>query len=160
MKALLFLGGWLCVGVVVATMRVEGPLERALALLFWPFFLVQPAQAPPRTGALERLRSALGPEAGSEAFVEELDRALRSLRARLERVEGALAELDEDQGTSRQLLEEARDRARQDLEEALAAIEESAARLVIAQSTGGEVDAILAALRHRLLAAEEVAAVS
>ncbi len=172
MKAWLFVTGWVAVGAFLAFRPGSGRrgAEAALVLLFWPFFL---AQAPPRAGAravdpLVRLRSALGEDPGAQVVADELECALDGVRDRLARVDRALTEISSDgdgavgeaRATSRLLLEEAQQRSRAELDEALAAIEEAATRLVLARESreAGQVDAILTTLRDRLLAVEEVEA--
>lgn len=178
MKAVLFGALWLAPGLVLALRRVERPaLERGLSLLFWPFFLFTGEPAVPRaartpTGPLGRLHRALGGDAGATAVVRELQQAISRLEERLARVESALSELEhagaapeegslaEARRRSASLLRDARDACRTELEAALAAVEETATRLVIARETGSsdEVGELLEALRGRLQAAEEVAA--
>ena len=169
MKAWLFLALWLAVGLWLARQGERSPAERALALFFWPFFLGQGDEEPPPPSPLERLRTALGErDLAGQAIAEELERALDRLRAKLARVEGALAELPREgegavaqaRAASRKLLESARQRHRRDLDAALAAMEEAATRLHLAQdaSERGAVDALLRSLKDRLLAEEEVGA--
>lgn len=178
MKALLFGALWLAPGLLLALRRAERPLgERVLSLLFWPFFLFTGDAAPPSqqaapTGPLGRLHRALGADAGATAVVRELQQAISRLEGRLARVEAALAEVEaplpsEESGSlaearrrSATLLRETRGACLVELEAALAAVEETATRLVIVRERGSsdEVGALLEALRGRLQAAEEVAA--
>ena len=169
MKAWLFLALWLAVGFWVARQAGRSSTERALALLFWPFFLGQGDDDPLPPSPLDRLRTALGErDLAGQAIAEELERALDRLRARLARVEGSLAELPREgrgavaqaRDASRKLLESAREHHRRDLDAALAAMEEAATRLYLAQdaSERGAVDALLRSLKDRLLAEEEVGA--
>jgi len=177
-KALVFGLLWVSVGVVVAARVGASRGERVLVLLFWPFFLVGGEEPEPELrrgrGPLSRLRQALGGEDAAEAVVGELERAVERLERRLSRVDAAHAELDAAVGPggdsdlararrrSMTMLEEARERCRQELDAALAAVEETATRLVVAQETGSsvEVRGLLESLRSRLRAAEEVAGVA
>ena len=182
MKALLFGALWLGPGVVVA-LRASSrhPVERLLCLLFWPFFLFdtdeapQPAAGPVPRGPLARLHRALGGDDAASSVVLELQQAVARLEERLQRMDAALGELGPEAGAalpeadpladararSTSLLQEARTTCKSELDAALAAVEETATRLVIARETGSsaEVRELLASLRGRLQAAEEVAAV-
>lgn len=154
---------WLAVGGAVAFRGARAPVERALALLFWLFFLGD-RPADPEPAALARLRRALGEGDAAQDVVAALRGALDRLSARRARVAEELGALGEGDGVdgararSRALLREAIaavDRERARLE---AAVEETATRLVLAREGGApeQVDALLDALRSRLSAAEEV----
>jgi len=176
-KAVVFGLIWISVGVVFAARSGGSRSERALVLLFWPFFVVggvdAETDAPQNTGPLGRLRQALGGGDTAAAMVGELERTVARLESRLSRVQAAQAELDGDvrpggdsdlaraRERSAAMLGEARERCRRELDAALAAVEETATRLVIAQETSSsaEVEGLLASLRSRLQAAEEVAGV-
>lgn len=170
MKALIFGAIWLCIGTVVAFRDPRPWAERLLAALFWPFFIIStpPPVGPPTHAPLERLRQAMGEGDAAEALLGELERTVARLRARVERLSQAAEKVaggpSEDsamgraRGDSERLLQEARAKARLELEAALVAIDDAATRLVIAREAGqpGEVAALLAALRQRLLAEAEV----
>ena len=180
MHTVLVLSAWLVLGLVIALRGPRPAWERALALLFWPFFLMgelslaPPAAAVPPTspsvdpGSLVRLRAALGEGDPAQALVADLGRALAAHQARVDRLEAALAAvggpstedpaLDRARARSRALLAQARDAERQALGEALAAIEEAATRLWLlrAGAERGEVEALLAGLAARLRAGAEV----
>lgn len=165
MRAWIFAALWLGTGLLVATRGPRSPSERALCLLFWPFFLGE--TSPNAPAPLIRLQRALGTDPGAEALLASLERALDELRQRLKRLDAALLQLpDPGDGPlaqarqeSRRLLEETRDAQRLELERALARVEQAATRLFLAQETAdrGEVQRVLENLRHRLLAEEEVA---
>lgn len=177
MKAVVFGLIWISAGVLIAVRTGGSRGERALVLLFWPFFLVggdhTETEAAQRPGPLGRLRQALGGGDTAASVVGDLERVVARLERRLSRVEAAHAELDADvrsgedsdlaraRQRSAAMLGEARERCRRELDAALAAVEETATRLVIAQETGtsAEVQGLLASLRGRLQAAEEVAGV-
>lgn len=154
MKAALLLGLWLAIGLAVAGRDRRPPIERALAVLFWPFFLGRVDRA----GPLERLAEALGPGDAAAALVASLAAAFARLEARLRRVDDALARTDNDR--SRQLLLAARDRLRAELHEARAAVDEAATRLTLMAEDHerGEIEALLRALSSRLMAGEELGA--
>lgn len=152
MKAAALLALWLVAGFAVAGRDRRPPVERALAVLFWPFFLGRVDRA----GPLERLAAALGPGDAASALVASLGRALARLEARLRRIDDALARTDSQR--SRQLLVEARDRSRAELVEARAAIDEAATRLTLMaeDQERGDIEALLRALSSRLMAGEEI----
>ena len=169
MKAGLLLCAWLLVGVWVAFRAPRSAGERALALLFWPFFLGDaPVVATSRhvEPSLARLRRALGEGDAADDVVAELSRALARLRGRQGRVQaeldalglGASGPVAEARERSRALLVAAFDRIQGELARAEAAIEETATRLVLAREGGGAADVgpLLDALRVRLAAAEEL----
>lgn len=171
MTALALLFAWLLVGVAVAFRGARPPGERALGLVFWPFFVggqSEPDDAAPTDPALARLHRALGEGDAADDVVAELHRALGRLRARRDRVQAEIDALGADaagpradsQARSRALLEAARDRVGAELARAEAAIEETATRLVLAHEAGdaAEVGPLLDALRGRLGAAEELGA--
>ncbi len=179
MRAALFGLLWLLPGVWLALRgRTRPAAERVLILVFWPFFLGAegPVEAAPPSwtcpeGPLGRLHQALGGDHAATGVVVELQRAVARLEDRLSRLDAALGQLASgEQGEvsealraarsrSADLLEHARARCRGELDAALAAVEETATRLVIARETGSstEVRGLLDSLRSRLHAAEEVA---
>lgn len=169
MKAALLLGGWLMVGAWVAFRSQRPPGERALALLFWPFFLqgMPGAAAPaPVEPSLARLRRALGEGDAADDVVAELSRALQRLRGRRDRLqaeldglgEAAVGPVADARSRSRGLLAAARGRLEVELARAEGAVEETATRLVLAGEAGAtaDVEPLLEALRSRLSAAEEL----
>lgn len=143
MKAGLLLALWLGAGLLVA--RGLDGRERALAVLFWPFFL----GARPSASPVERLKMALGPGDPAQVLVAELAAALARLDLRIERV--ALARAG-TQGPSLPLLDEAEARLREDRERLLRAVDEAATRLALLPDTHerAEVDALLRDLHARL----------
>jgi hypothetical protein len=171
-KALIFVGLWLGVGAFVSLRRPAPPAERVLAALFWPLFLLSPTgpAAAPRAdepAPLRRLRAALGPADPAAAVVGELAAALARVDARAARLAAALAELGPDDGgaigqaraRSRELLDRSRQAAERERDEALAAIEEAATRLLVASEDGERADVagLLRSLRARLDASRELA---
>ncbi len=145
MKPALLLLGWLAVGVWVA--RGLDGRERALAVLFWPFFL----GARPTTSPLERLQAALGPGDPAQVLVAELNLALARLDARVERIVLARAGA---RGASSRLLDEAEARLRADRDRLLQAVDEAATRLALLPDARerGEVEALLRDLHARMVA--------
>lgn len=170
MKALLFGVAWVGVGAVLATRRRgAGAAELLLMVAFWPLFLGGGADAPASVDPMDRLRRTLGPGDVAEGLLRDLGAALLRLAERQERVEGALRELatadlrgpaGEARAASRVMLQSALDRVRIERQSAIAAVEEAATRLLLAREEGerGEVEALLMALRARLVAGEEVEA--
>lgn len=172
MKAVFLLGGWLAVGTWVAFRTQRPPGERALALLFWPFFLQGmpgASASAPIEPSLARLSRALGEGDAADDVVAELSRALQRLRGRRDRVQAELDVLGaaaagpvaDARARSRALLEAARDRLEVELARAEGAVEETATRLVLAGEAGeagatADVGPLLEALRSRLSAAEEL----
>ena len=168
MKALLLLAGWTAVGSWVAFRGERSVGERALALLFWPFFLGQdaPVEGPGLHPASARLARALGEGDAAGEVVAELSVALFGLEARQARVQDELAglgpevqgEVGDARRRSRALLTEALARLAAEQARAEAAIEETATRLVLAREAGQDEDVgvLLNALRARISAAEEL----
>lgn len=169
MKAAVLLGAWLSVGAWVALRGPRPPLERALAWLFWPFFLGESGPAPADVEVdptLARLQRALGEGDAADGVVAELSRALGRLRGRRDRVQseldalgaGPVGPVGDARARSRALLEAALARIHAELGLVEAAIEETATRLVLSREGGGgaEVGPLLDALRGRLAAAEEL----
>lgn len=168
MKALLLLVGWSAIGSWVAFGGDKTIAERALSLIFWPFFIGQDTAAEgaglhPASGRLAR---ALGEGDAAEEVVTELSGALFKLSARRARVQEELAglgpevvgEVGDARRRSRALLNQALDRLAAEQAHAEAAIEETATRLVLAREAGQEEDVgvLLNALRARIAAAEEL----
>lgn len=149
MKATLLLLAWIGAGLLVA--RSLDGRERALAVLFWPFFL----GARPSASPLELLRAALGSGDPAQVLVAELAAALTRLDARIARV--ALARGGTAGGSAR-LLDEAEARLKSDRARLLAAVDEAATRLALLPDhrERGEVEALLRDLHGRMLAEGEV----
>ena len=134
MKAALLLGLWVSAGLLVA--RALPPGERAMAVLFWPFFLGHRA---PHADPLTRLREALdafvqvtqqtvtgtvrlklykgnviiGPSEPAQALVAELSASLARLDQRIARVQAAAVGVSPE-APSAALLREAEARLRAD----------------------------------------------
>ena len=161
MKAWMFGLIWLSLGIWLAWRSDRPAGDRAMMVLFWPLFLG--GSTPQPAGPLERLRDAMGTPT---PLIDELRAALGALQQREARITAALAGLSEHgegevaraQSRSRQMLQEARAQVRQQHEAALAAIEETATRLMLARESGNtdEISALLSTLRARMLAVEEV----
>lgn len=173
----MLLSAWLVVGLAVGLRGRRSAWERALAVCFWPFFLVVPAGLDPAAAGaapadarapLARLRAALAPDDPAHAVIDRLAAALDRQQARLSRLEAAAAgagpvagdepALAQARQRSRALLFQARDRERAALGGALAAVEEAATRLWLLRERGepAEVEALLRGLVARLDAGVEV----
>lgn len=165
----MLLCAWLAVGLAVGLRGQRAPWERALAVAFWPFFLLVPAGGGVlQAGSVERLRAALAPDDPAQALVDNLERALRRQQARVARLEEAVGRAGEVEGDgpelvaarrrSLALLVAARDRERAAVGAALAAVEETSTRLWLLRERGepAEVDALLRGLAARLDADLEV----
>ena len=152
MKAALLLGLWVSAGLLVA--RALPPGERAMAVLFWPFFLGHRA---PHADPLTRLCEALGPSDPAQALVAELSAALARLDQRIARVQAAAVGVSPE-APSAALLREAEARLRADHGRLLQAADEAATRLAILvdPSERAEVEALLRDLQRRLSAEEAV----
>ncbi len=148
MKALLLLAVWLAAGLMVA--RSLDGRERALAVLFWPFFL----GAKPTSSPLMRLEQALGPGDPAQVLVGELTAALTRLDVRIARIQAARAG---STGSSSRLLDEAEARLRADRGRLLSAADEAATRLALLPDhrERGEVEALLRDLHGRMVADAE-----
>ncbi|MFT4975284.1 MAG: DNA anti-recombination protein RmuC [Myxococcota bacterium] len=161
MKAWLFGIAWVSVGAWLAWRASRPRSEQAMMVLFWPLFLG--SSVPHAADPLARLRAALGEDT---ALLSELREALSSLTRRAARIDAELAgllcegegEVAKARQRSRQLLIEARTKLRQQHQQALAAIEETATRLMLARESGdvSQIEAVLGELRSTMLAVEEV----
>lgn len=161
MKAWLFGVAWVGLGTWLAFRSTRPRSEQVMMVLFWPLFMGN--QAPPATDPLSRLQAALGEDT---ALLSELRQALSALAQRAARIDAELAglqphgegEVARARERSRQMLIAARDQVRQQHQQALAAIEETSTRLMLARESGdvGQIEAVLGELRSQMLAVEEV----
>lgn len=141
---------WLAVGLLVARGGHRPPSEWLLAVFFWPFFFGSRGRKP-----TDRLARALGDTPGGAELIVELDVAICRLSGRIEALDRAVAEASPE---SAQLVLTARARTQRDLAEAIRAIEDAAIRLTLMEESSDhvEVENLLASLRQRLAATEEV----
>ena len=158
MKVMAFGGAWLFVGALVAARNPQPPLVRGLILFFWPFFVVD---IPEKPSAIVRLRSAMHSDDPANSLVGELENALERMHARQVRLGRALRELEGTASSnvrSRVLLQDAHDQYQQEFDAVIAAIEETATRLILAREAGSheEVSALLGALHARMMSVLEV----
>jgi hypothetical protein len=159
-KAWLFGIAWVSLGTWLAYRSTRPRSEQAMMVLFWPLFLGNQA---PSADPLARLRAALGEDT---ALISELREALSALTRRATRIDTELAslpphgegEVAQARERSRQMLIAARQQVRQQHQQALAAIEETSTRLMLARESGDvrQIEAVLGELRSKMLAVEEV----
>lgn len=154
MKALVFVAAWVGLGAVVAFRRPMSPVDRALALLFWPFFLAGEAPAP--DSPVGRLAARLDADPATQPLAAALRREEARLAAATRRLAAARAE--GAGARSAAVLDAALAAAQADLDRLRELADVAGARLLVAAARSGGADAVLADLRAHLAALDEVEA--